>query len=216
MMFKKTTVIIPALNEAKTIKAVVEGVKEYCNEVIVIDDGSLDSTSNLAESAGAIVLLHEKNKGYELSIEDGFKEAIKRGADILITFDADGQHSPKDIRKLKSHIDRDVADVVIGDRKGKKHFIEEIFAFYTSFRYGINDPLSGFKAYSVKIYKDIGHFDTKKLIGSQLVIEAAKKGYKIKTQQISVLPREDKSRFYSDKIKANLKVFSALVKAFFL
>ena len=209
---KKITVVIPAFNEGVTIGRVIGGVKMYADEVIVVDDGSSDGTGAEAKKAGAVVISHSKNRGYETSIEDGFKEAVKRGVFVLVTFDADGQHRPEDIKKLTDAILYEGADVAIGQRSRVTHFTEKMFAWYTNLKFGIKDPLCGLKAYRRSVYESIGHFDTLKSIGTQLMIEAARKGYKIKTVPIGINPRQDTSRFYANIIKGNYKICRAMVK----
>src|SRR3989344_1525933 len=140
---KKITVVIPALNEIKTIGQVVGGAKMYADEIIVVDDGSSDGTGTEAKKAGAIVVLHDINKGYESSVEDGFKEAVARGASVIITFDADGQHRPQDIKKLADAVLYKGAGVAIGQRPHVTHIAEKVFAWYTSMEFGIKDPLCG-------------------------------------------------------------------------
>src|SRR3989344_314568 len=205
-------VIIPAFNEAETIGEVVKGVKMYADEVIVVDDGSSDGTGAEAKKAGVVVISHSKNRGYEASIEDGFKEAVKRGAFVLVTFDADGQHKPEDIKKLTDAILRDGTDVAIGQRSHVTHITEKIFAWHTNLKFGIKDPLCGLKAYTRNVYESIGHFDTLKSIGTQLILEAAGKGYNIKTVPIEINPRQDTSRFYANKVKGNYKICKAMCK----
>ena len=213
---KKITIIIPALNEASTIREVVSRVKSYADEVIVIDDGSSDNTLSEAQSAGAVVIVHKENKGYEASIEDGFHQAVAKGAAILVTFDADGQHKAKDIKKIVAPIMSGEADIVIGQRPVAAHFSEKIFALFTSVRFGIKDPLCGLKAYSAAVYNNIGHFDTVGSIGTQLMIEGMKKGYRLQMVPIEVNWRKDHSRFYFRKVKANYKILKALLQIIFL
>ena len=208
----KIVAVIPAFNETKTIEEVVRSAKIYSDIVVVVDDGSFDDTQRKAERGGAIVVRNKKNLGYELSIEAGFKRAMELDATVLVTLDADGQHESRDIARLSELIVAGTADVAIGERKGyRKKIIESLVALYAKNRFQINDPLCGLKAYSRKVYESIGHFDTLKLIGTQLAIEAAKNGFKIVNAPTVIAPRDDRSRFYAKRIKANLKV----LKAFF-
>ena len=130
----------------------------------------------------------------------------------MVTFDADGQHRPEDIKKLTDAILYEGADVAIGQRSRVTHFTEKMFAWYTNLKFGIKDPLCGLKAYRRSVYESIGHFDTLKSIGTQLMIEAARKGYKIKTVPIGINPRQDTSRFYANKVKGNYKICKAMCK----
>jgi len=88
--------VIPAFNEARTIAAVVAGVRARVADVIVVDDHSMDATGEEAKRAGAIVLRNAANLGYDGSLNAGFAEAARRGAGIILTFDADGEHDPAD------------------------------------------------------------------------------------------------------------------------
>ena len=90
----KLAIVIPAHNEEETITNVVRDVSNY-GVPIVVDDGSNDSTGILAEKMGATVLRHSTNLGYDAAIETGFAHAAKISANIVVTFDADGQHDAK-------------------------------------------------------------------------------------------------------------------------
>lgn len=209
---KKITVIVPAFNEERTITEVVKKLKSYSDEVIVIDDSSSDKTREYALRAGAIVVSHNKNQGYDASIEDGFQEAVSQGADILVTFDADGQHDPADIKRVAEPLISGEADLVVTQRSGTRHFSEKIFGLYTQLRYGIKDPLSGLKAYSKEVYRTIGHFDTIKSTGTQLMIEALSRGFRLKIVPIQIKPRLDQSRFYSWSIRGECRILKSMIK----
>jgi len=208
----KIIAIIPAFNEEKTIEKVVAGIRPYVSNIVVVDDCSLDATGMVAKRAGALVVRHTQNRGYDKSIDDGFLEAYKQGADIMVTFDADGQHRPEDLKKITDMIVKGEADLVVGQRENITHFGEKIFALYTNFFFKVKDPLSGLKAYSKKVYEAMGHFDTISSIGTQLMIGAVRKGFVLKTVPIIVKEREDNSRFYAKSFKANYKILKALIK----
>ncbi|OGF21962.1 hypothetical protein A2Y83_02735, partial [Candidatus Falkowbacteria bacterium RBG_13_39_14] len=109
-------VVIPAYNEEKTIKEVVREVKKEADEVIVVDDGSKDKTLMLARHEGAIVLRHVINRGQGAALQTGNRYALCRGADIIVHFDADGQHKAEDIRKLVKPIMNNECDAVLGSK----------------------------------------------------------------------------------------------------
>lgn len=205
----KIIAVIPAYNEAATIADVVLGVKRFAPDVVVVNDCSTDDTAARAHAAGAHVVNHVTNTGYDGSLDDGFKEAARLGADIIVTCDGDGQHRVEDVRRACEPIVRGDADVVVGQRPALSRVGESIFAIYTGMRFGIHDPLCGLKAYHRKVYDAVGHFDTVRSIGTQLMVEAWLKGFRIKTIPVTILPRADESRFYSKLFRANLKILSA-------
>ena len=208
---QKVAAVIPCLNDGKTLGPILGRIKKAVDEIIVIDDGSSDNTSSLVKSSGCILIRHKLTQGYDKSVNDGFKLAAKRGAKIVLTFDADGEHKVTDVKRIIKPILDGQADVVIGVRENKRHLDQEIFAFFTKRLYGISDPLSGLKAYHIKVYQSVGFFDCVNSIGTQLAVKAAQKGYKIKEITIKTEKRADKSRFYYNYLLSNLKVYRSLL-----
>lgn len=208
---QKVVAVIPALNEEETISKIVREVSQYVDEVILVDDGSTDETVALAQREGAVVFYHKKNEGYDKSINDGFELASKRGATILLTFDADGQHNPEDIPRIIEPILNGEADVVIGRRPNHARIAEYLFAFVGKIKADINDPLCGLKAYAIKVYKDIGYFDRISSVGTQLIFNAKKRGYNLTQRDITLNKRNDAPRF-GTRVKANWKIFKAIIK----
>lgn len=109
-----TWVVVAAYNEGKVIRGVVAEVVRAGWQVVVVDDGSRDNTVAEARAGGAIVVRHVVNLGQGAALQTGIDYAIRRGADRLVTFDADGQHSCGDIPALVAALDR--ADVALGSR----------------------------------------------------------------------------------------------------
>jgi glycosyltransferase involved in cell wall biosynthesis len=202
--------VIPAFNEAKTIAAVVASVQAHVADVIVVDDHSADATAEEAKRAGAIVLRNAANLGYDGSLNAGFAEAAQRGAGIVLTFDADGEHDPADVPRLIAPIVEDRADIVAGQRPRLAGFAEQIFALYTWLRYGIADPLCGLKAYRRSVYDAVGQFDTVQSIGTELMIKGLHKKFRLALVPIALHRRaDDSSRFYARRLWANLKILRA-------
>ncbi len=125
----KTSVVIPAYNEAASLRNVIVECKRFCDEIIVVDDGSTDDTAETAESSGAIVVRYEKNLGVTKATESGFEAAH---GDIIVTMDADGQHFPSDIPKLIKPISKGKADVVLGVRAPVPYRSERIISKLTN------------------------------------------------------------------------------------
>ena len=201
--------VIPAFNEAKTIAAVVAGVRAHVADVIVVDDRSTDGTAEEAKRAGAVVLRNAANLGYDGSLNAGFAEAARRGAGIVLTFDGDGEHDPADVPRLIAPIAQDRADIVAGQRPRLASFAEKIFACYTRLRYGIADPLCGLKAYRRSVYDAVGQFDTVQSIGTELMIKGLHRKFRLALVPIALHRRADISRFYARRLRANLKILRA-------
>ena len=95
-----TCVIVPAYNEAMVIDGVVAGLRSAGYAVIVVDDGSTDDTSAVALAAGASVVSHPLNLGQGAALQTGIDYAVARSAEIIVTFDGDGQHRIADVARL--------------------------------------------------------------------------------------------------------------------
>jgi len=206
MARSKLAVVIPAYNEEKMIKKVVNEVIYY-GIVIVVDDGSMDDTARIAAEAGAVVVRHAVNCGYDCALNSGFEEARLLDCEIILTFDADGQHSASLIEDFVTAIDGG-ADVVIGIRNRKSRFAESVFSWVTTKLWGIKDPQCGMKAYRSEVYQKLGHFDSYNSIGTELCIFAAKQKFEITQIPFEVKNRVDKPRF-GGLINANWKIFRA-------
>ena len=152
----KTVAVIPAYNEERTIADVVMEVQKYVTEVIVVDDGSADHTIEHAKRAGAIVYSHFLNRGQGAALETGKKIALLRQADIIVTYDADGQFVAEEIVNMIRPVAEGRADVVLGARflkseipPVKKFFLRgaTIFTRMTS-GLKLSDTHNGFRAFS--------------------------------------------------------------------
>jgi glycosyltransferase involved in cell wall biosynthesis len=155
-------VVVPAYNEAATVARVVRAIQEEAPryDIVVIDDGSTDSTAELAEAAGAKVLRHPFNLGIGGAVQSGFVYAYENGYDHMVQVDADGQHDPGEIVKLEKVMrDNPTLDVVCGSRfqadlkyraPVSRRTGIHIFAFLLSKFIGqrVTDPTSGFRLYN--------------------------------------------------------------------
>ncbi len=130
------TAVIPAFNEEKTIAAVVKETRLYVDEVVVVDDGSTDSTQKIAHDSGATVLRHTRNMGYGNALATGFRYFKGNGAKVLVVLDGDGQHNPQEIPNLVTPVANGSADIAIGSRFMNKECEAEIPA-YRKFGIGI-------------------------------------------------------------------------------
>src|SRR6266853_4971635 len=103
-------VVIAAYNEAPVIASVVADVKRAGYRALVVDDGSTDATGAVAAEAGGIVVRHSINLGQGAGLQTAIEFALSEGADVIVTFDADGQHRVEDIPALIAAIKTHVAD----------------------------------------------------------------------------------------------------------
>lgn len=195
---------IPAYNEEKNIGAIIIKLKKVVDKIIVCNDGSSDTTGEIAESLGAIVINHEKNLGYGAAIRSIISKGIEINADILVTFDADGQHRIEDIKLVIEPILKNQADIVIGSRflggndknvpTYRRAGIKTITSLANlSTDTKITDSQSGFRAYSKQVLKDIIPSEQGMGVSTEILIKASKKGFRIMEVPITILYGEDTS-----------------------
>jgi glycosyltransferase involved in cell wall biosynthesis len=211
MVRPRVGIVIPALNEAATIESVVRQSAVF-GTPIVVDDGSSDETGQIAAAAGAVVLRHERNYGYDISLHSGFRCAAELDLDMVVTIDADGQHDPELIKQCLELLDGG-ADFVVGVRHKCQRFSEYIFAFVTKTLYGLKDPLCGFKGYRMTMYRDLGHFDSYGSIGTELALFGVRNGYTFRQPPVGVIDRQGNPRF-GQGLQANYKILRSLFLAF--
>ncbi len=112
----KVIAVIPAFCEALRVAETVRGAAPFADAIVVVDDGSSDTTAVAAREAGAIVLRHAVNRGQGASLKTGTIAALRLGADIIVHLDADGQHDPASIPALTEPLRNGRVDVVFGSR----------------------------------------------------------------------------------------------------
>lgn len=108
--------VIPAYNEAACVGQVVHRIRVKYLNVVVVDDGSTDQTAEVAQTAGAFVLRHLLNRGQGAALKTGIDFALTRGAEIIVTFDSDGQHQLEDVETLIAPVLAGRCDVALGSR----------------------------------------------------------------------------------------------------
>jgi len=195
---------IPAFNEEKNIAAIITKLADVTDTIIVCNDGSSDLTSDIAEKMGAFVINHEKNLGYGAAIRSIFLKAKELDGDILVTFDADGQHRIEDIEKVtKPIIDQEV-DLVIGSRfldesekevpRYRKVGIKVITKITNaSIKKQLTDSQSGFRAYSKKVLNELNPSELGMGISTEILIKASNKNFRITEVPIKILYSGDTS-----------------------
>jgi glycosyltransferase involved in cell wall biosynthesis len=189
---------IPAYNEEKNIASVILKLKTITDKIIVCDDGSSDSTGEIAEKLGASVIRHVKNLGYGAAIKSIFLKAKEMKADVLVTFDADGQHRIEDVEKLVKPIYEGRLDIVIGSRfldknnsqvpEYRKFGIKIITKVTnTSLQNELTDSQSGLRAYNSKVLSELTLSETGMGVSTEILIKASKNGLRIGEIPITIL-----------------------------
>ena len=204
----RVAIVIPALNEERTIGDVVRGVSPF-GHAVVVDDGSRDRTAEIAGAAGAHVVRHPENRGYDGALDTGFAAAARLGVDCIVTVDADGQHVPSLIEAFLREIEAG-ADVVVGVRDRRQRFGEHAFAWTGQLLWGLKDPLCGMKAYRTAVYRALGHFDAYRSIGTELALYAVRRGLKVAQVPIATRDRSGQPRF-GRRWSANARILRALM-----
>jgi glycosyltransferase involved in cell wall biosynthesis len=161
-------IVIPCYNGEKTITQVIRGIHDNVPEAktIVIDDGSKDKTSEKVVAENAILLKHSTNLGQWAALRTGFLFSLMTGAEIIVTMDSDGQHSPEHLPDLLEPIIRGKTDVVVGSRflvntevsmKAYRKYGIKLFNRLLKYVTGINlsDCTSGYKVYRSQVIKNI-------------------------------------------------------------
>ncbi|NCO23061.1 glycosyltransferase family 2 protein [bacterium (Candidatus Moisslbacteria) CG12_big_fil_rev_8_21_14_0_65_36_11] len=189
-MKNNIVIVIPAYNEEKTIREVIEDAKKVTDEIIVVDDGSRDRTGEIAKSHGAQVYRHLINLGLGGALKTGFAASLKKDDFIVVTLDADGQHEASVVSKLVEPIKNGEADVVIGSRllneNVKMPFIRLIFNhlanLITFLFYGlfVSDSQSGLRAFSRYALEKIKLKGLKMEVSSEIIGEIKRNNLSLK------------------------------------
>ena len=199
----KITIGIPAYNEEKNIAKIIIKLKKITDSIIVCDDGSSDMTSEIAKNLGVIVISHKKNMGYGAAIRTIFEKSAEIGSDILVTFDADGQHRVEDVSRVLRPLENSEADIVIGSRfLGKQSNVPnyrklgiKVITQVTnsSIKTKLTDSQSGFRAYSKQVLSKISLSEIGMGISTEILIKASSEGLRITEVPITILYSGDTS-----------------------
>ena len=182
-------VVVPAYNEAPTIRQVIRGLRQHgYRNIVVVDDGSEDDCGMQAREEGAIVLRHVINRGLGGALGTGLRAAAMLGAAIIVTFDGDGQHDPEDVRAVVGPIAAGEADLVIGSRTGGRRgmpwyrrIANHIANLVTRVIFGVHssDSQSGLRAFSRAAGQRIRISSNGMEVSSEILAEAGRNGLRI-------------------------------------
>jgi glycosyltransferase involved in cell wall biosynthesis len=189
-------VLIPAYNEAASIRDLVERALQIIPNVVVVDDGSSDATATRIADLPIVLLRNQRNLGKAASLWKGFEHAIARGARYVVTLDGDGQHRPEDIGRLLAAAGRHPGTIVIGARLHDKqnfplhrYYANQIARFWISWAagYPIADTQSGFRVYPVELLTRLKPHEVSRkrfVLESEILIACGRRGVRSVAVQI--------------------------------
>ncbi|HIH72553.1 MAG: Bifunctional phosphatase/dolichol-phosphate glucosyltransferase [Thermococcales archaeon 44_46] len=207
----KTYVVVPAYNEEKTIDNVLRDLLQYFKEeeIVVVNDGSRDKTREVAQEKGVVVLTHLVNRGLGGALGTGIRYALLKGAELILTFDADGQHLVDDALRVMKPVAEGKADFAVGSRlKGDvsempfvKRFGNFVLDFITAVfaKKYVSDSQSGLRCLNRECASKIKITCDRYAVSSEIIIEASKNGCRIVEVPIKAVYTE-----YSKKKGTNI------------
>lgn len=216
----RISALIPSYNESKTIGLLVKEIKGQGLDVIVVDDGSVDRTAEIAKMAGADILRHQENQGKGASLKDGFHYVLNKNYDAVITIDGDGQHSPGDISQFIQAAGRPEIDMVVGNRmhfsKGMpliRWLTNNFMSFLLSlicWQY-IPDSQCGFRLIKKRVLEELSFTTANYEIESEILIAMRNKGFKTKFIPIQTIYAKEGSQI--NPIVDAIRFFRFLLKS---
>lgn len=197
--------LLPCYNEAGALPEVLARLRAHVTTALVVDDGSTDTTSEIARQAGAIVLRHETNRGKGAALRAGFDELRSRGFEWVLTLDGDGQHAPEDIPKFFTRAEQTGARLIVGNRLGEPDKIPLVRRWVNRFMtarlsklsgQALADSQCGFRLIHLPTLAQLSlttdHFETE----SELLVRWARAGFKVESVPVQVIYRHDQSRIH--------------------
>lgn len=211
-MERRILTALPVYNEAQHIPTVLNAVRKYSKQILVVDDGSTDETADvLARESGIEVVTHPVNRGYGAALDTAFQYAVDNGFDVLVTIDCDGQHEPQLIPQLAAAIDGPdgtVYDLVSGSRYLKQFDgdslppedrrrvnVEVTQLLNERLKLNLTDTFCGFKAYRVSALPDLTISEFGYAMPLQLWVQAVRANWSIVEFPVPLVYLEEKRSF---------------------
>lgn len=192
----KICLLLPAYNEASVIGDIISASLTFVEAIIVVDDGSSDDTSHIAQNSGAVVLQHESNLGKGMALRTGFEYALKEGYELIFTIDADGQHEPADIPRFLAKLQHDNPDILIGariterwnmplHRRLNNRLISRVGSWLCGQK--VVDFQSGFRLIKSAVLRSVTLETSRYETESELLIKAGRLGFRIDSLPIRTI-----------------------------
>lgn len=220
----KACMLIPTYNNAGTLREVLQDVLKYTTHVIVVNDGSTDSTGDILKDFPEVhVVGYIPNKGKGMALRKGFKEAVKLGFDHAITMDSDGQHFAKDVVEFLSWLEAEPNSLLIGARNmdqdtvpGKSSFGNKFsnFWFWVNTGIRLQDTQSGYRSYPVAKLAHKKYFTTKYEFEIEVIVRAEWSGVQVRCVPVSVYypkPEERISHFRPFKDFTRISILNTVL-----
>lgn len=197
-------VLVPTYNNEQSLRAVLEDILTYTSNIIVVNDGSTDSTAKILEDFSHLTLVqYSPNKGKGYALRQGFKKAEELGFSHVISLDSDGQHKASDLPAFFEVVQQEPDSLFIGSRNmkqtnvpGSSNFGNNFSNFWFKFETGIDAPdtQSGYRAYPIHLFKGVNFLTTKYEFEIEVLVRAAWKDIPIKSIPIDVFypPEEER------------------------
>src|SRR5689334_9510894 len=186
---RKVCVLVPTYNNAQTLASVIESIRAYTDQIIVVNDGSTDDTANIIGNISGIMKVgYPDNQGKGFALRAGFKCALEAGYEYAITIDSDGQHFAEDLPKFIEKLELHPAAIIMGVRNmeqasvpGKSSFGHKFSNFWFKVETGlkINDTQSGYRLYPITLIKDFRFITPKYEFEIEVLVKAAWRGIEI-------------------------------------
>lgn len=192
----KYCIIVPTYNNEKTLEGIISGIIHITNDIIIVNDGSTDSTNDILKRFSHLkILSYPSNKGKGYAIRKGFEKAINEGYDYAITIDSDGQHFPEDIHRFLEKIEEEPDSLIVGDRNleaenlsGGSSFANKFSNFWFRFLTGkkLNDTQTGYRLYPLKSLRKMNFLTRKYEFELEVLVRAAWRGINVTSIPVKV------------------------------
>lgn len=234
-MNNKITAVIPVLNEEKNIEKVVSELENYCENIIIVNDGSTDNTKEILRrlsetySKKLIIIENKKNMGIGYSMKVGLKKSLDFDNSIIVKIDGDGQHQPQDLIKFVNKINDEGYEFVKGNRFLVKDDLENMpltklvgnllvttLQKLISGKYDISDPNNGFLAIKKTVLEniDIGNLQNNYFFENSLLLNITSHNYSVGEVGIKTIYNDEKSSI--PMFRASLKMLPTFLKLLFI
>jgi glycosyltransferase involved in cell wall biosynthesis len=210
----KVAVVMPAYNAARTLVSTYDAIpKDFVDELILVDDASHDDTVSIARGLGLVVVVHERNRGYGGNQKTCYREALRRGAEIVVMLHPDFQYDPSDIPRLLKPLIQGEADVVFGSRMlrgavgrggmpGWKVIGNRFLTLVENVALGqrLSEYHSGYRAFTAGVLRSIPYHRNNDgfVFDQEIIVQLVERGFRIKEVPVS-------SKYFDDMSSVNFK-----------